>query len=204
MTYVENLKRLLYRVDGIEGHTVGGRLFKIRYRNDQFYTQIFQDGNVYEPTLRIADVIGNNILSVINKIEQSFFTHRTPTVTKRSNIYIDGTKDGVNFTIDVRIEDGWVIAKMNYKNDAVSMSMRTEPPAHIPYSQRHNWQYLHLQKPESWESTLSYNFKNNFYKCCGKRISGDYNYCHYCGKKQEVNGIKLNNITGKELLSKLS
>jgi hypothetical protein len=82
--------------------------------------------------------------------------------------------------------------------------MKREVPDHIDVSQRHDWLYLHYQKPENWKDTLEFHIKNEFYTCCGNNVLGNHNYCVTCGKKQEVNNLKIIKIEGTELLTLLS
>jgi hypothetical protein len=207
----KTLKSLLHQMDSIEGTTEGGRRFKVVWNieSDSFKTQIFSgDDEVYEPPLRMNDILKNNILSVINKIDESFFDKRmymgSPVKTKRKNILIEGKQEENPFTINVRVENNWVGGNMQFRNSLNTLEMSRLVPDHIHVNQKHNWLYLHYQKQESWLDILKYNIKDKYYYCCKNNILGRYNYCFNCGKKQEVLGLEISNVVATELLTLLT
>lgn len=210
MTNLKALSALLLQMDAIEGTTEGGRHFRIMYTHDAgFYTQIFDSvGDVYEPCLRMSDVIENNILSTMNKIDELFFDKRMyqsrPTRTRRKKIHIIGSKEEDLFTVKVTVENNWVGGRLYYRHLNHSVNMNKDVPDHIDVSQRHDWLYLHYQKPENWKDVLEFSIKNEYYTCCGNNILGNHNYCVTCGKKQEVNNLKITKIEGTELLTLLT
>ena len=198
-------------MDSIEGTTEGGREFKVTFgkETESFTTQIFSGvDEVYEPILRMSEVLKNNILSVINKIDENFFDRRmyasSTTKTKRKLIYIEGKQEDRPFTIRVRVENNWVSGNMKFKNGLTQLEMSRLVPEHIHVNQKHNWLYLHYQRPEVWLDVLQFNIKDKYITCCGNNILGRFNYCFTCGKKQEVNGLEVNKIVEKELLTLLS
>jgi hypothetical protein len=196
-------------MDSIEGTTEGGRQFKITHSqdNDYFHTQIFSGvDDVYEPLLRMSEVLKNNILSVINKIDENFFDRRmlVPVKTKRKIIFIEGKQEEKPFIINVRVENNWVSGNMKFRNGLTQLEMSRIVPEHIHMNQKHNWLYLHYQKPEVWLDVLQFNIKDKYTRCCGNDIKGRHNYCYSCGKKQEVNGLEISKIVEKELLTLLS
>ncbi len=199
---------LMCQVDNIEGHTADGRVFSATYENTKdpnnyLQIKIFDDGNVFERILQVREVVNYNLLSLINRMEKDFFTNRKPTKVERKNIQIHGNKDGNVFKINVDVENTRIITSLDYLGQFVSLHLRTNTPEYISHSQKHHWLYLHYQKPESWIDILKYNIKDIWYQCCGHSINGNYNYCHFCGKKQEVNGIEIRDVVAEELLTKL-
>jgi hypothetical protein len=195
-------------MDSIEGTTEGGRQFKVTYHQESnfFKTEIFVgDTDVYEPTLRMAEVLKNNILSVINKIDENFFDRRlVANRTQRKTIFIEGKQEDRPFTIRVRVENNWVNGNMKFKNGLTQLEMSRLVPEHIHVNQKHNWLYLHYQRPEVWLDVLQFNIKDKYSTCCGNNILGRMNFCYTCGKKQVVSGLEINKIVEKELLTLLS
>lgn len=211
MINVKSLQALLNQMDWIEGTTEGGREFKILYLDNQgFRTQIF-DGNgaVYEPVLRMSEVAKNNILSTINKIDEVFFTaigggYKSPIRTERKTILIRGSQGGKDFSIACRVENNWISARLHFRGSNHDMNISREVPDHIHVNQKHDWLYLHHQKPESWLDALKFNIREHYYKCCGTNMMGKMYYCFNCGKSQTVENIEINLVEPKELLILLS
>jgi hypothetical protein len=196
-------------MDSIEGTTEGGRNFKIEFMSefDRFHTQIFsENGDVYEPMLRISDILKNNILSVVNKIDETFFVKRInhASRTQRKSIFVEGSQEQTAFTLKIKIENNWVSGRMQFKKDNHSMDINRSVPDHIPANQKHHWLYLHYQKPETLVDVLKFNIKDKYFTCCGNNILGRHNYCSMCGKKQEVVGLEIDNVVGTELLTLLT
>ena len=212
----ESLKLLLDRMDTIEGITEGGRHFKIEFNrvNESFFTQIFSgDGTVYEPRLRMSDILKNNILSTINKIDEMFFDRKVNTLNQlynqhynkkdRKSIVIKGKQLETPFTARIRIENTFVNGRLNFKESSIVLRLTHSIPDYIHLDQRHNWLYLHFQKPEVLLEIIKFNIKEKYYQCCGNSIFGHHNYCYSCGKKQEVNDLTISNIVGTKLLTLL-
>lgn len=210
MTDLKSLQALLEQMDTIEGTTEAGRHFRIKYNGTNgFDTQIFSsEGDVYEPCLRMHDVRENNILSTINKMDEIFFDKRMyqgrPTKTKRKRINIVGSQDGDGFSIAVQVDNNWVGGRLFFHDSNHSITMDRDVPEHIHAQQKHDWLFLHYQKPESWTDILKFCIKENYYSCCGNNILGKYMYCHTCGKKQEVNNLVITEVIPIELLTLLS
>jgi hypothetical protein len=212
----KHLIDLLETMDHISGVTEGGRNFKLTYNkaNQNLHTYIyFGDDSVYESRLRMSDVLKNNFLSPINKMDERFFSKRIHAIsgniicskTQRKVITVTGTQEKEPFSIRLKIENAWTNAVMNFRgNVGMTIDVKRSVPDHIPSNQSHNWLYLHYKKPEVWQDIIEFNIKSRFYTCCGVNISGRYNYCPICGKKQEVNNIKIDSILGTELLTLLS
>jgi hypothetical protein len=210
MTSLKSLQALLAQMSAIEGTTEGGRHFRVTYTADLgFNTQIFDtDGAVYEPILRMHDVIENNILSTMNKIDEIFFEKRKfqgrPTRTQRKKIHIIGSKEDEIFAVQVKVENSWVGGRLYYKNQNYAIDMDKDIPDHIHLSQRHDYLFLHYQKPENWKNLLEFSIKDNYYQCCGNNILGTHMYCFTCGKKQEVKDLRIDRIEPTELLTLLT
>jgi hypothetical protein len=207
-TQLDKLRDLFSKMDSIEGITANGRHFKIDTTGNILKTQImFNNNEAFEPSVMLSDIINKNILSTINKIDSSFFNSRpfgNFTKTRRKQIELIGSKEGEKFTASLSIENNRPIAILIYNGIANSLSLKTDIPEYISNIQRHDWLYLHYQKKESWIDGIKFHIKEYFYECCGINILGSYNYCYNCGKKQEVNGIVIDSITAKELLTKIS
>ncbi len=195
---------LMCKVDNVEGHTADGRVFNATYQKDRgLKISIFENGNVFEGTLQIREVINYNLLSLINKMEKYFFTNRKPMEIERKSIQVYGNKDSDDFNIDVSIENTRVVTFLNYLGQSIQLQMTTKIPEYISKIQKHGWLYLHYQKSENWIDILKYNIKDIWFKCCGHHIRGNHNYCNFCGKKQEVTGLKIQKVVGEELLTRL-
>jgi hypothetical protein len=138
-------------------------------------------------------------------MESKFFRGRTYTArTERKKITVTGNKENEEFRVELSIDNNLCRGNLYFKSGFQPLSILHIIPEHIHKNQRHNWLYLYYQKPENWTNTLVFDFKNFWYKCCGEDIRGRYNFCHTCGKKQEVNGVVIESIIGKELLTRLS
>lgn len=209
MSY-KSLKSLLTKMDTIEGTTEGGRNFKIKFNleRERFYTQIFSNGSVYEPFLKFSDVLKNNILSTINRIDKDFFdiqkNEQHMSETKRKTIVIKGNQLETLFTVKLKIEDDWIYGDMLFNNKKEGLRITKLIPDHIPINQRHNYLYLHFQKPEVLLELIKFNIKDKYYNCCDNDINGRHNYCFTCGKKQVVDGLKISEIIATELLTLLT
>jgi hypothetical protein len=206
-TAFNKLKDLFCQMDYIEGTTEGGRQFTMKHGNDDvFKTQIINsDGDAYEPIVRYGDIIGKNILSTINKMESKFFNGRAyMNKTQRKKIKVIGTKEKEKFIAELKIDNNYSNGNLYFRGNFNPLTIRNKIPEHIHTSQRHDWLYLYYKKQENWTDILEFDFKNFYYKCCGEEIRGRYNYCHTCGKEQEVLGIVIESVVGKELLTKLA
>lgn len=209
MSIGKNLQELFLKMDSIEGTTEGGRQFNITYGNDLILKLqiITSDNEVYETNIGMYKIVGLNILSTVNKIEKKFF-NCAPFFNRihRKSIAVTGHHGNEKFTADLIIENKAVSSKsmLNFRNKLNYLNVFTKTPEYIDNSQMHNWLYLHYQKPENWIGTIVKNIKNNYITCCGVSIRSNYNYCPFCGKKQEVSKIVIDDVVGKEFLTKLT
>ena len=127
-----------------------------------------------------------------------------PTKTERKTIVIEGKQEEKPFIIRVKVENYWVGGNMNFGGGNNQLEMSRLVPAHIHTDQKHNWLYLHYQKPDVWLDVLQFNIKDKYMSCCGNNIQGRMNYCYSCGKKQIVSGLRISKVEGTELLTLLT